>query len=496
MSQVATNAGGYVTDLPYQFRYHRELNPALQAFMIAAQGRVPSFPAHGALTYLDLGCGFGLSTLVHAAGNPDARFVAVDFNAQHIATARWLATSAGLDNVEFLQIDFADLERRTLPDFDLIAAHGLWSWVDAVTRDRLVRFLDRKLKDGGAFYLSYNALPAMAPLLPARRLMWDAFRAASGTTAERIEAAKVRARAVMAADCAYIAANPRTAQMLERALEAAPNYLAHEYFNDTWDAFYHADVAASLAPVGLRYVGSAHVLSNMDRLNLTPAAETALAAVADPTARETLRDYFVLQDFRRDLFVRNLPPAADMTAALNGWRFAGLADAAAVDDIAATTILGEVRPLRGTSEPVLRALARGPGSVLSLLGTSECAGIGAADLFDVLLVLTALGAAEPAAPAQGLAARKARTDRLNAALWEFALQGDMISVSSSPVTGGGVGVPQVDQLFLLARHRGEDPVAFLRRTFGANVEGDLEAGYAHFTAHRLPLLQRLGIGGP
>jgi SAM-dependent methyltransferase len=486
-------AGGYVTDIPYLFRYHRELNPAIHALMIAGEGRTPAFQPHGALTYLELGCGFGLSTLVHAAGNPAGRYIGVDFMPQHIATAKGLAAAAGVTNVEFIEMSFADLAQRPLPDCDVIAAQGVWSWVDAANRDLIIRFVDKKLKPGGVFYVSYNALPALAPIMPAREIMWSAYRNTAGPTSVKIDAALARVREVMAANSTYLTANPRAVQMLERALQSSPSYLAHEYFNATWDAFYHADVANSLRAAGMSYLASAHILSNMDPANLTPAADQLLAKIADRTERETLRDYFLVPEFRRDIFVRNLAPAANMDAALHAMKFAGLANPTDVDAISEVTLLGQIKPPRVIAEAILRALMRGPASANDLATTSECRDIGRAELFDVLLVLTAMGAAEPAAPEATLAARKAIADRLNPVLWNYAIHGDTISVNLSPVTGGGIAVPQVDQLFLLARYRGEDPVAFLQKTFGANVEGDLAAGYTHFLGYRLPLLQRLGI---
>ena len=486
--------GGYVTDIPYLFRYHRELNPAIHALMIAAEGRTPGFQPHGALTYLELGCGFGLSTLVHAAGNPAGRYIGIDFMPQHIATAKGLAASAGLTNVEFLQLSFADLASQTFPDFDVIAAQGVWSWVDAANRDLIIRFAEKKLKSGGAFYVSYNALPALAPIMPARELMYAAFRGTPGPSTVKIDAALARVREVMSAKSAYFTDNPRAMQTLERALQSPPSYLAHEYFNGTWDAFYHADVANTLRPAGLSFLASAHILSNMDRINLTPETEQVLGTVADRSERETLRDYFLMPEFRRDIFVRNLGLAGNTDAALFAMKFAGLANPEDVDTVSAITLLGEIRPVRANAEAVLRALSRGPASAQDLVNALECRHMGAAELYDLLLVLTGMGAVEPAAPAETHAARRAAADKLNPVLWNYAIHGDTISVNLSPVTGGGVRVPQVEQVFLLARHRGEDPVEFLRKAFGANVEGDLSAGYAHFQSARLPLLQRLGIG--
>jgi hypothetical protein len=224
-----------------------------------------------------------------------------------------------------------------------------------------------------------------------------------------------------------------------------------------------------------------------------PDAEQTLATISDPTERETLRDYFTLQDFRRDLFVRNLKPMGDTSTALYNTRFAALVEAHEFDNIRAIAALGEITPLRATTEPVLRALMRGPASILDLMRTSECSGIGPVEIYDVLLMLTAMGAAEPAAPAETYTGRKVITDRLNAALWDFALKGDTVSVNATPVTGGGLHVPQVDQLMLLCRHRGEDPKVFLKRVLGDRIEGDIGAQQAHFEQNRLPFFQRVGI---
>ena len=145
------------------------------------------------------------------------------------ATAKGLAAAAGITNVEFLQLSFADLAAQTFPDFDVIAAQGVWSWVDAANRDLIIRFATSKLKTGGAFYVSYNALPALAPIMPARELMYAAFRDTPGPSSVKVDAALARVRDVIGAQAPYFTANPRAAQTLDRALQSAPSYLAHEY---------------------------------------------------------------------------------------------------------------------------------------------------------------------------------------------------------------------------------------------------------------------------
>src|SRR6201999_1071397 len=110
-------------------------------------------------TYLELGCGLGLSTLVHASANPQAQFYAVDLNPDHISVARDIAKAAGLDNVTFLELAFEDMAAAGLPQCDTIAMHGVWSWIDDFNRDVVLKFPDRHLKSGGVLYTSSNALP-------------------------------------------------------------------------------------------------------------------------------------------------------------------------------------------------------------------------------------------------------------------------------------------------------------------------------------------------
>ena len=59
--------------------------------------------------YCELGCGYGLTTLVLAAANPHMTFVGVDFNPTHIVAAKTLVESARLPNIRFVEASFDEL---------------------------------------------------------------------------------------------------------------------------------------------------------------------------------------------------------------------------------------------------------------------------------------------------------------------------------------------------------------------------------------------------
>ena len=79
-----------MTEVTYPFHYDRELNPHIQALTLTLAGVTPPLK-DGRFTYVELGCGLGLATLVHAAANPDARFIATDIIPEHIAIAAGIA---------------------------------------------------------------------------------------------------------------------------------------------------------------------------------------------------------------------------------------------------------------------------------------------------------------------------------------------------------------------------------------------------------------------
>eukprot|EP01032_Pedospumella_encystans_P007232 gene7232-8675_t len=88
--------GGYVTDIEYTSGFYRELAPASINFA-ALLRRYGSPDACKAYTWLEVGCGNGLSANALAAANPQSVFYAFDFNPVHIQNAQRVAREAELD---------------------------------------------------------------------------------------------------------------------------------------------------------------------------------------------------------------------------------------------------------------------------------------------------------------------------------------------------------------------------------------------------------------
>jgi len=504
-------SAGYVTDIPYTYGVYRELFPAVLSFAALVGGFAAPDP-NGPLTYCELGCGQGYSSNIVAAANPNVEVYANDFNPAHILGARALAAAAGTRNVHFYDSSFAEFAAdETLPEFDIIALHGIYSWISADNRRHIVDFIRKRLKVGGLCYISYNTLPGYAVALPLRRLLVERAESAHGSTVTRIDQAVTYVQQLADANPAYFALSS-VPEHFKKIKDSGRDYVAHEYFNRDWTAFYHADVAADLADAKLSYVGPADLLSSVDAINLTAEQKSLLSTATTVTERETLRDYVVSQMFRRDVFVKGALPL-NIYEAREQWlktRFV-LSTGRADVPMSVKGVIGEATLQEEVYAPLLDGLANGPRTLAQLVSDPTIAALGWERLQQALSILVGASQVQPALDEGGDAARLAGTRAFNRTVMERARTDDKWRFLTSPVFGGPVFMGRASQLFLLARQDGEaDPPLFVRDTLmghGAsltksdgtvlttpeeNLE-ELRSLFALFNDKQVPLLQSLGV---
>ncbi len=488
---------GYVTDIDYVQAFHRELTPTIHALAAALRGVQAPDPA-APLAWCELGCGPGYAANLLAAANPHLTIEAMDFNPAHVVAARRLARAAGSHNIRFHDDSFEAFAGRTdLPDFDVIALHGVLSWISADNRRWVVEILRRRLKPGGLVYVSYNTLPGWAPILPLRRLLADHAATLTGPTQTRVAAALAFAQRLKAEGIGYFAANPAAADHLDTLATLPASYLAHEYFNADWIPFYSADVAAEMSAAKVTWLGSAQILDHLDYLNVSPGHGEAIADLATSAERETLRDFVTGQRFRRDLFIKGATAVdpGESEAAWDALRVALIVPRAEAPD--------SVRGLFGAADlrpdiygPILDALEAAPRSLAELRADPGLAGLDVAVLREAVVVMIAADFVQPCLPVAGLAARAARTDAFNAEVLRQAPYRTELDTLASPVTGGGVLVDHPARLMLLARaQEAEDiPAQVAEWLDGAATLADLRVAHERFRSRLLPMLRTLGIG--
>ena len=137
---------------------------------------------------------------------------------QLIRSARAVAEAARLPNIRFVEASFDELLKPRFADlgeFDIIALHGIYSWVAPSVRRAIVDFADARLKTGGGLYVSYNAAPGWMPRAPLQRLIFEYAKrhpmAPRAMTAEALRFAKT----IKDAGALYFQANPPVGAFIE-----------------------------------------------------------------------------------------------------------------------------------------------------------------------------------------------------------------------------------------------------------------------------------------
>lgn len=445
---------GYVADIEYTFGYYTELNPLRVKLAFLNAGLV----SPDILTACELGFGQGLSSNIHAAAT-DVSWYGTDFNPAQTSFAQEMASVYGTDT-KLYDDDFEDFARRSdLPDFDYIGIHGIWSWINDSNRLVLIDFIRRKLKTGGVLYISYNTLPGWSAFAPLRHLMTlhsEVMGIEGHGIVHRINDALEFTDQLLQTQPLYSTINPNVINRFQQIKGQNRKYLAHEYFNLDWHPMYFGAMAKCLSTAKLSYACSANYLDYIDGINLKAEQQNFLQGIVEPLFRESIRDYMVNQQFRRDYWVKGartltmleraerlrmlrvilLTPRSDVSLKING-------------------ALGEASMSEEVYQPLLDCLADHKIKSLAHLERS----LSKYELvFQQLLeaVLLLVGAGHLAVAQDDLIIHKVKkhSDKLNAYLLNKARSTNDINYLSSPVTGGGIGVSRFEQLFLLALHQG------------------------------------------
>ncbi|AVR06336.1 class I SAM-dependent methyltransferase [Burkholderia thailandensis] len=303
LMQASDPASGYLSDVTFPDRFHRELSPSWLNYVSVLGGARPK-ALDRPFRYLDLGCGFAHSTVINAAAFAHAEFHACDFNPAHIEAAERRATRLGAGNVVFHEASFDALLDRDLPPFDFIVMHGVYSWVGSDVRHAIRQLLSHRLADGGLVYLSYNCQPGWSAEAPLRKLMVELAQAAQGGTEARTGSAVAAMRQLGTPSLRYFRDNPAAAGALAALADAPLDYVAHEFMNATWKVHYSVDVGDEMAEAGLAYVGSATLADNHPMLLIDRQAADAIAALPNARLRRLAEDFAVNRRFRRDVFLR------------------------------------------------------------------------------------------------------------------------------------------------------------------------------------------------
>lgn len=446
---------GYVADIDYTYGYYLELNPHRVKLAFLNAGLVT--PEFG--TACELGFGQGVSTNLHAAASICSWF-GTDFNPSQAGFAQELANISQNEAKLFDQAFHEFAEREDLPDFDYIGLHGIWSWISDENRAVIVDFIRRKLKVGGVLYISYNTQPGLAAMIPMRDLLTEhseVMGAAGHGIVPRIESALEFAEKLIATNPIFARANPVISEKIKAIKGQNKNYVAHEYFNKDWKPMSFADVGRWLAPAKVEFACSANYLDFVDAINLTTEQQDLLKEIPDNMFRQTVRDFMVNQQFRKDYWVkgkRRLNPLQ---------KGEGLSAQKVILTVPRNEVSLKVRAGLGEAKmneeiylPILDLLADFKPKTLGQLESAlKEQKITFVQVAQAVMMLAGAGQISAVQDDAYITASKKRTNKINQTLISRARGGNDVSYLASPVTGGGFGVNRFQQLFLLAIAEGK-----------------------------------------
>jgi len=219
--------------IAYRTYPRRQTHPDRLAAVATLFGMTPA-PVT-ACRLLEIGCGDGGNLLPLSYTLPASRFVGIDLAERPIAIAQRTVRDLGLANIDLQVRDLRTLD-RTDGEFDYILAHGIYSWVPADVRDRLLAVCAERLSPQGVAFVSYNAYPGQYERQMLREILLR--------RGDDMDSARDFLRTLPHSEAAAIAACP-------------DDILFHDILAPVNHAVWFEEFASHARVHGLRYLGEA-----------------------------------------------------------------------------------------------------------------------------------------------------------------------------------------------------------------------------------------------
>lgn len=500
---MATDSPGYMTDVVYTDNYYEQLSPLAMNYLAALNGHPPV--DLGDFDYCELGCGQGLSLLVHAATHPGGRFVGIDLNAEHIERAQTRADAANIANLRLLAEPFSDeLTNSGLPDFDFIVLHGVYSYLPDNVRLSVHRFIEARLKPGGQVLISYNAMPGWAARQPLRNIMRSFALPLAQNSLERAQLGLSYLRLMLDAHIPFFMLNPELEKYAESLFKLDLHYIAHEFFHDIHNAYAVDHIAKNMESAGLEFVGTLPLWQNHIETDVPANLSDLFTTDTTRITREVHKDFIYNTVFRTDLYVHSSAralAAPDHCTSLWNMPFCSVTDP---DAVQLTVQRGALQLPLNTRESriILSLLQDAPQTAAQLHTHPSLQAIAPAALVDAVCWWVLSGQARPAAIASTDAGNEVAAS-LNRTLLTDAMHNSTTNITwlCSPRFGCAFEFDKTQALALCALSGSEDTpretaLWDLMQTCGLSVEeSDNTLGQAEIAQIALGLHEELEASG-
>jgi len=466
-------------------------------------------------TACELGFGQGLSLAIHSAAS-STKWYGNDLIPSHVNFANDLICASGANSVLSAASFVEYCADKNLPQFDFIAMHGVWSWIDEADRQAILNFLNTKLNPNGILYVSYNSMPGQTALLPFRHLFNYQHKKKTDLNSprEKIQSAFSEIKNLLKAGSKNFLENTRTLETIEALKSRDDSYLAHEYLNDSWEPMYFDRIHEDFTSVGLQFVASSNFLDHIQPFSFTESQLAYLSDTQSIVDKQLAIDYLTNRPFRREYWVKSqtaLPSALKLANIPQTTEFVQIVSNSAIK-LSIKTNAGHFTLSSDIYEPFCALFSN--HAIISfpdIVKMMARKGISVEQVGEAISIFLGCGYISTAS-SESNAKISGQCFALNDYLLERSLVRSDINFFASPVTQGGVYVPRPHQLFLFGQktyNQTEKIVKSAHNALLANKESimrqdgsvvsnddlmsELSAQYDIYQASYLSRYQALGI---
>jgi SAM-dependent methyltransferase len=292
---------------PYIPEFTGDINP-LNLHYISLVGKKVSKSPRENFTYLELGCGQGVSLNILAASYPHGSFYGIDGLESHIQNARQLQENSQLTNVEFIHSLFDAVKLDSLPTFDFIVTHGVWSHIDYHSHQHILNIIKQKLNPGGLVYVSYDTLPGYGVAHMMREMIVRTIEDNPEDPISCIQQGLGYLQFMRQQNSFFFQQNPTASTILDYWLTQPLEYLVHQILPPASRPYFFHEVNAAFSKIGVEYLGTSPLVWNFLAPTVPPPqARQLIRQFPEQPQIESQKDFFNNQSFRRDIFRRPLP---------------------------------------------------------------------------------------------------------------------------------------------------------------------------------------------
>lgn len=249
---------------------------------------------------LELACGDGANILPMGFDLPGTEFLGIDRATQPVARGMMMIEELGIKNVKLEVADILELP-PAFGKFDYILAHGLYSWVPAEVREKILELCRSSLNPQGIAYISYNVYPGCHLRAIVRGMMLYHTRSITDP-AERVAQARQLMRWVTEAQTAANGYALFLREFNEAVSTRDGAALFHDDMADVNTPFYFYQFVTDAARHGLKFLSEAEYFNTHEN-SFSPEVALQLQEMekTDLLGKEQYLDFLEGRSFRQTL---------------------------------------------------------------------------------------------------------------------------------------------------------------------------------------------------